>query len=155
MTLTGGKPIGYDKPVLLGGYTGAVVSTIAVSSSAKTASLSVVPSCGYIFLGFFAGAFCCVTSTVIHNKLCVNPQESTDNQVNIPLIANDPHPPATQVITQQPREATPLPTPPVQRYIAYLPETESDLPPPYSDVVHYPPPPAYSEVIGQRGISAI
>ena len=160
MTLTGGKPIGYEKPTLLGGYTGAVVSTIAVSSSGKTASLSLAPSCGYIALGFLSGAFCCVTSAFIHNKLCIKPQEGANYQVlqgDTPLITGNLHLPSTQVITQQPREATPLPTPPAQRYIVYLPVTEFDPPPPYSDALqvegNYPPPPAYSEVIEQRDIS--
>ena len=40
MTLTGGKPIGYQIPMLLGAHAGAVVTTIAVTSSGKTAGLS-------------------------------------------------------------------------------------------------------------------
>ena len=158
MTLTGGKPIGYQIPMLLGAHAGAVVTTIAVTSSGKTAGLSLAaPSYGHVVLGALAGAFCCVTSAAIYNKLCINPRESTNYQMlreDIPLIAAHP---STQVITQQPSEVS---TPP-------LPETEFDppppysedrcLPPPYSDVAQAedscPPPPTYSEVIEQRGIA--
>ena len=157
MTLTGGKPIGYQKPMLLGGHAGAVVSTIAVTSSGKTAGLSLAPSCGYIVLGALAGAFCCVTSAAIYNKLCIN--QSTNYQMlqgDTPLIADNLAHPSTQVITQQPSEV-----------FQNLPGTEFDrpppysedrcLPPPYSDVAQAedscPPPPTYSEVVEQRGIA--
>ena len=146
MTLTGGKPVGYQTPMLLGAHAGAVVTTIAVTSSGKTAGLSLAPGYGYIVLGALSGAFCCVTSAAIYNKLCINPRESTNYQMlreDIPLIAAHP---STQVITQQPSEvSTPL-----------LAGTEFDPPPPYSDVVqaedNCPPPPTYSEVVEQLGI---
>ena len=159
MTLTGGEPVQYRNPMLLGGFSGCVVSSIAVSSSGKTAGLSLGASCGYTALGILAGVSCCVTSAVIHNKLCISPQESTDNQMprgDIPLIADKLHLPSTQVITQQPGEVTPLPTPPVQSNIVHPPGTEFDPPPPYSDVVQmediYLPPPSYSEVIEQPAV---
>ena len=150
MVLTGGKPIGYRRPLLIGGSVGGIVSPIVLSSSEKTAGLSLAPSCGYIALGILAGAFCCVTSAVIHNKLCISSQESTDDQMprgGIPLIADNLHLPSTQAITQQPGE---------ERHMVYPPGTEFDPPPPYAVVVqmedNYPPPPSYSEVIEQRGI---
>ena len=157
MTSTGGKPIGYQKPLLMGGHAGAVVSTIAVTSFGKTAGLSMAYSYGYIGLGALAGAFCCVTSAAIHNKLCIS--QSNDYQMlqgDTPLIADNLAYPSTQVITQQPSE---VPTPPFQNRSG----TELDppppysedrcLPPPYSDVAQTEPPPTYSEVIEQRGIA--
>ena len=147
MTLTGGEPIRYHKPMFFGGFLGCIVSSIAVSSVGKTVGLSLAPSCGYTVLGILAGASCCATSAVIHNKLCINPKESTDNQMprgDIPVIADKLHLPSTQVITQQPGNATPLPTPPVQSDIVHLSGTEFD-----------PPPPTYSEVIEQPAVGDI
>ena len=126
-TLIGNKPIGYCNCLLRGTYFGVCVSGIVVSSSAKTAGLSTASGCGYIALGALAGASCCVTSATICNKLCINPQESTDNQMprgGIPLAADNLHLPPKQVITQQPGELSPLPTPLVQRNTAHLSGTE-------------------------------
>ena len=151
-TLIGNKPIGYCNCLLRGTYFGVCVSGIVVSSSAKTAGLSTASACGYIALGALAGASCCVTSAIICNKLCINPQESTDNQMprgGIPLAADNLYLLLMQLIVQQP--VTSQPTPPLQRNTVHLPGTEFDPPPPYSEVVqmgdNHPPPPPYSTVI--------
>ena len=148
----------YRSSFFCGGLVGAGVSIIAVGGVAKTLGLSPGASYGFVCLGGLAGAICFTCLAAIYNKSYINRQrpESTDIQApwgDIPITADNLHLPSTQVITQQPGELPPLPTPPAQRNTVHLPGTEFDPPPSYSEVVQmgdiYPPPPPYSEVIEQ------